>query len=112
MTSGTINVGLADDHRIVRQGLRLVLEQSIDFKLAGEAADGLAALDLVRDKKPDVLVVDLMLPRLHGLEVVKQVAREHEGVAGHLAIHAGVRAAGQHVIFRFGVLAPRQLQSR
>ncbi|MFT4688361.1 MAG: DNA-binding NarL/FixJ family response regulator [Limisphaerales bacterium] len=78
MTSGTINVGLADDHRIVRQGLRLVLEQSIDFKLAGEAADGLAALDLVRDKEPDVLVVDLMLPRLHGLEVVKQVAREHK----------------------------------
>jgi two-component system, NarL family, response regulator NreC len=76
MNSGTINVALADDHRIVRQGLRLVLEQSIDFKLAGEASDGLAALDLVRDKQPDVLVVDLMLPRLHGLEVVKQVTRE------------------------------------
>ncbi|MBG86011.1 MAG: DNA-binding response regulator [Verrucomicrobiales bacterium] len=76
MNSGTIKVALADDHRIVRQGLRLVLEQALDFELAGEAADGLAAVDLVREHNPHVLVVDLMLPRLHGLEVVKQVTRE------------------------------------
>lgn len=75
--SGTITVALADDHHIVRQGLRLVLERSIEFELAGEAGDGLEAVDLVEKKAPDVLVIDLMIPRLHGLEVIKQVSKKH-----------------------------------
>ncbi len=75
--TGTITVALADDHHIVRQGLRLVLERSIDFELAGEAGDGLEAIDLVEQKAPDVLVIDLMIPRLHGLEVIKQVSKKH-----------------------------------
>ena len=75
--TGTITVALADDHHIVRQGLRLVLERSIDFELAGEAGDGLEAMDLVEQKAPDVLVIDLMIPRLHGLEVIKQVSKKH-----------------------------------
>ena len=70
-----IRVALADDHHIVREGLRLVLEREPDMELAGEAADGLAAVELVEREHPDVLVVDLMLPRLHGLEVIKQVCR-------------------------------------
>ena len=72
-----IRVALADDHHIVREGLRLVLEREPEFELAGEAADGLAAVELVEREKPDVLVVDLMLPRLHGLEVIKQICRSH-----------------------------------
>ena len=71
----TITVALADDHHIVRQGLRLVLEREEEFELAGEAGDGLAAVKLVEEKRPNVLVVDLMLPRLHGLEVIKQVKK-------------------------------------
>jgi two-component system, NarL family, response regulator NreC len=73
--TGTITVALADDHHIVRQGLRLVLERAQEFELAGEAGDGLEAVKLVEEKRPDVLVIDLMLPRLHGLEVVKQVRK-------------------------------------
>lgn len=75
--TGTITVALADDHHIVRQGLRLVLERSIEFKLAGEAGDGLEAVDLVEKEAPNVLVIDLMIPRLHGLEVIKQVSKKH-----------------------------------
>lgn len=75
--TATISVALADDHHIVRQGLRLVLERSSEFELAGEAADGLEAVQLVEEKKPDVLVIDLMLPRLHGLEVIKQVKKSY-----------------------------------
>lgn len=77
--TGTITVALADDHHIVRQGLRLVLERALEFELAGEAADGLEAVQLVEEKRPDVLVIDLMLPRLHGLEVVKQVSKSFPG---------------------------------
>jgi two-component system response regulator NreC len=66
---------LADDHHIVRQGLRALLEAEPDFAVAGEAADGLAVADLVERLKPDVLVLDLMMPGLNGLDVVRQVKR-------------------------------------
>ena len=65
-----ITIALAEDHHVVRQGFRLLLQAEPDFRLVGEAADGLEAVRLVETKKPDVLVLDLMIPRLHGLEVV------------------------------------------
>jgi len=64
---------LADDHSIVRQGLRALLEAEPDFAIIGEAADGLQVADLVERLKADVLVLDLMLPGLNGLEVTRQV---------------------------------------
>ena len=67
---------LAEDHHIVRQGLKLLLESEKTFRLAGEAADGLEAVSLARKLQPDALVLDLMLPRLHGLEVIRQVRQE------------------------------------
>lgn len=71
-----ITIVLAEDHHLVRQGLRLVLEQQPDFQLVGEAADGLEATQLVEKLKPKVLVCDLFIPRVHGLEVVRQVRRD------------------------------------
>lgn len=68
-----IHIALADDHHIVRQGFKALLEAEKDFKLVGEAADGLEAVRLVEEKKPEVLVLDLMIPRLHGLEVIRQL---------------------------------------
>lgn len=68
---------LADDHVVVRQGFRMLLEQEHDFKLVGEASDGMEAVQLVEQHKPRVLILDLMLPRLHGLEVAKQVHHGH-----------------------------------
>ncbi len=68
---------LAEDHHIVRQGLKALLATEKNFKLLGEAADGMEAVALVGRCKPNVLVLDLMIPRLHGLEVIRQVREEH-----------------------------------
>ncbi|HXG12490.1 MAG TPA: response regulator transcription factor [Gemmataceae bacterium] len=71
----TVTLLLADDHQIVRQGLRAILKAVTDFRLVGEAADGPEAVRLVERLQPDVLVLDLMLPGLNGLEVTRHVAR-------------------------------------
>ncbi len=63
---------IADDHAIVRQGLRALIEADKDFQLVGEAADGLEAVRLVESLKPNLLIVDLMMPGLNGLEVARQ----------------------------------------
>jgi DNA-binding NarL/FixJ family response regulator len=64
---------LAEDHFLVRQGFKLLLETEQTFSLAGEAGDGLEACELVERLSPDVLVLDLMIPRLHGLEVTRRL---------------------------------------
>jgi two-component system, NarL family, response regulator NreC len=69
----TVTVLMADDHPIVRQGLRHLLEAEPDLKIVGEASDGLEAVQLTEKFRPDILIVDLMMPGLNGLEVVKQV---------------------------------------
>jgi DNA-binding NarL/FixJ family response regulator len=66
---------LADDHLVVRKGMRLLLEAEPDFELVGEAEDGLEAVDLAERMKPDVLVVDLMMPGLNGIEATRQVLK-------------------------------------
>jgi two-component system response regulator NreC len=66
-------VVLADDHAIVRQGLRAVLEAGSEFNVVGEVADGLQVLDVVEQMRPNVLVLDLMMPGLNGLEITRQV---------------------------------------
>src|SRR5262249_50337210 len=66
---------LADDHHIVRQGLRALLEAEPGFSVIGEAGDGLEALQLVEQLGPNVLVLDLMMPNLNGLEVIRQLTK-------------------------------------
>lgn len=66
---------LADDHHIVREGFRLLLEAEPDFEIIGETGDGLEAVRLVEQHKPHVLVVDLMMPGLNGLEVARQTTQ-------------------------------------
>lgn len=68
-----VSVVLADDHHVMRQGLRSLLERELGCLVVGEAADGPATLGLVERLKPDVLVVDLMMPGMTGLEVIRQV---------------------------------------
>ena len=68
-----ITIILAEDHRMVREGLRNLLATETDFKLVGEAGDGASAVELVRKLKPQILLLDLTIPRLHGLEVIRQL---------------------------------------
>lgn len=70
-----ITIVLADDHHVVRQGLRALLKAEADFSVVGEAGDGLAALQLVEQLKPNVLLLDLMMPGLNGLEVCRQLSK-------------------------------------
>lgn len=64
---------LADDHEVVRRGVRSILEADGGFKVVSEVADGLSAVQAVEKLKPTLLFLDLSLPRLHGLEVLRQV---------------------------------------
>jgi two-component system response regulator NreC len=68
-----ISIVLADDHNVVREGLRVLLAAEPDFSVAGEVSDGVETVRLVERIKPNVLVVDLMMPGLNGLEVTRQL---------------------------------------
>jgi DNA-binding NarL/FixJ family response regulator len=70
-----ITVLLADDHIVVRQGLRSLIDSQADLEVVGEASDGHQALEMIRQLKPMVSVLDLMMPGLGGLEVTRQVWR-------------------------------------
>jgi len=70
-----ITVVLADDHHLVRQGLRTLLEAEGDFGVIGEEADGLKVVALVERLRPNVLVLDVQLPGLNGLEITRQIVQ-------------------------------------
>ena len=70
----TVTILLADDHPLVRRGLRNLLETEAGFSVVGEAEDGLQAIQLAEKLQPGILIVDLMMPNLNGLEVLKQVS--------------------------------------
>jgi two-component system invasion response regulator UvrY len=72
-----IKVLLADDHNIVRAGLRRIVEDCEDMEVVAEAADGREAIRQVRNKPPDVVVVDISMPGLDGLEVVNQLHSDY-----------------------------------
>jgi DNA-binding NarL/FixJ family response regulator len=72
---GTLRVLVADDHEIVRKGLRSILEEQPGWEIAGEASDGREAVDKAKALKPDVSVLDVSMPGLNGLEATRQMLR-------------------------------------
>ncbi len=76
----SIRVLLVDDHKLMREGLRALLAGAPDIDVVGEASDGRGALDLVRTLQPDVVVMDIGMPELNGIEACRRIRTEHERV--------------------------------
>jgi DNA-binding NarL/FixJ family response regulator len=70
-----LRILLADDHEVVRQGVRKMIEQESEWEVCGEAADGRAAVSLAEKLAPDVVVLDIGMPELNGLEAARQIKR-------------------------------------
>jgi DNA-binding NarL/FixJ family response regulator len=75
----TIRVALADDQALVRAGFRMIVQSQPGMEVAGEAADGQQAIELVRRERPDVILMDIRMPRVDGIEATRQVAQETKG---------------------------------
>ena len=99
-----IRVVLADDHKLMRAGLRLIVDQHPEFTVVGEADDGREAVSLAETLRPDVVVMDIGMPRLNGIEAAAQITAAHPEIAvimlsmhsdeGYIlrALRAGARA--------------------
>ena len=76
-----IRILLADDHKLMRSGLRLLIEQQSDLSVVGEAADGREAVALVKSLRPDVVVMDIAMPNLNGIEAAHQITQSQPEIA-------------------------------
>jgi NarL family two-component system response regulator LiaR len=76
-TSQVIQVMLVDDHNVVRSGLATFLKAYDDLELVGEARNGLEAVNLCRQKKPDVILMDLMMPEMDGIAATRAILADH-----------------------------------
>jgi DNA-binding NarL/FixJ family response regulator len=82
-----IRIVIADDHAVLRESLGALLESQSDFQVIGKAGDGAQALELVKEKKPDVLVLDLLMPGSDGFEVLRTLDRS--GTLVHSVVLTG-----------------------
>jgi DNA-binding NarL/FixJ family response regulator len=79
-TSMAVRILLVDDHPVVRQGLRTLLEGRSEWEVAGEASDGLEAVEKVNSLQPDVVVLDITMPRMNGIEACRVIKEKKPGV--------------------------------
>ena len=78
--SGRIRVLLADDHPIMTEGLKLTISAWSEFEVVGVAADGQRAVEMCQSLSPDLVILDMQMPRLSGPEAIEQIRREHPRV--------------------------------
>jgi DNA-binding NarL/FixJ family response regulator len=74
--SEIIRILLADDHTIVRQGMARLLEEQPDLKIVGEATNGQAAIEQAFALKPDIIIMDIAMPRMNGIEATKKIRKQ------------------------------------
>ena len=77
MVTKSIKVLIADDHPLVREGLRALIATEPDMDLVGEASDGVEAVDLAMSLQPDVILLDLMMPNKTGIEAIQEIKEEN-----------------------------------
>lgn len=70
-----LRVAIADDHRLVRQGIRALLERNKDIEVVGEASDGLEALDMVKELRPDIVIMDISMPQMDGIQATERISK-------------------------------------
>ena len=119
-----IRVAIADDHNVVRAGFVAILEFQPDIEVVGEAKDGIEALKLVKDTKPDVLILDIRMPRQSGLETIPMVREAvpevrilvltsfDEGETVYQAVKAGATMINDISALKVSTIINRKLQSK
>jgi len=83
-----IRILLADDHNVLRDGMRLLLERQPGFSVVGEASDGRETIDLVENHQPNVVVMDIAMPNMNGIEATRRIVEKHP--------HTGVVILSMH----------------
>jgi DNA-binding NarL/FixJ family response regulator len=76
-----MRIMLAEDHKVVREGTRRLLESQADFDVVGEASDGVEAVELAKKLKPEIIIMDVSMPRLNGIEATKQIKAIYPNIA-------------------------------
>lgn len=76
----TITIILADDHSLVRDGIRALLESETDLEVIGEASNGLEAIAMVSERQPDILIIDIRMPEMNGIEAVEKLNKQGASV--------------------------------
>ncbi|MUH38015.1 DNA-binding response regulator [Zobellia amurskyensis] len=76
----TTSIILADDHSLVRDGIRALLESESDLKVIAEASDGIEAIEMVNKNSPDLLIIDIRMPRMTGIEAVEKLSAQNSPV--------------------------------
>lgn len=92
----SIKVLIADDHKIMRDGLSSLLEAQPDIEVVAEAEDGRAIVQLVKRLSPDIIIMDIAMPFLNGIEATRQIVQDHPGIKIiALSMHSDKRFVGE-----------------
>ena len=75
-----IRIYLADDHRILREGLKMILKTHLHFEIVGESGEGVKALEEIENLNPDIAILDISMPGMTGIEVSRKIIKKEKGI--------------------------------